>query len=254
MLSYLTQNNHYYFNKKIKTMKNLFLSIMTILFSANLLIAQSIRHEVTVYISDKKTEEAMMTVNERAPWDMQKTIAIYDKSLKDEKRIKNKQKTKYKAKDIKGFEVDGRKYVSKKVLMPAGTYGGTLKSLPNYAFIEVIEEGPISVYRGYSYPPGVVSGVTLDEVYADIRSNPNYFVIKAESKKPKLKDINLINIEKWVSDAPEVSKKLAEGEYGNFKRKEGKKMMNFIKGQIENENPSLIVDIIRDYNLEKTGK
>jgi len=139
-------------------------------------------------------------------------------------------------------------------LKPSGNYGGTLKSLPNYAFVEVIEEGPISVYRGYSYPPGVVSGVTFDEVYADIRSNPNYFVIKADSKKPKLKDINMINIEKWIKDAPGVKEKLEAGEYGNFKRKEGKKMMNFIKGQIENQNPGLIVDIIRDYNAEIAGE
>ena len=235
-------------------MKNLFSTITILFFTANLLLAQSNRHEVTIHISDKKTEEAMMTVNERAPWADQKVIAVYDKSLKDEKRIKNKQKTKYKAKDIKGYEVNGKKYVSKKVLMPAGTYGGTLKSLPNYAFVEVIEEGPISVYRGYSFPPGVVTGVTFDEVYADIRSNPHYFVIKADSKKPKLKDITMINIEKWISDAPEVKEKLEAGEYGNFKRKEGKKMMNFIKGQIENQNPGLIVDIIRDYNAEKAGE
>ena len=235
-------------------MKNLFLTLTMLLITVNLLLAQSNRHEVTVFISDKKTEEAMMTVNERAPWDMQKSIAVYDKSLKDEKRIKNKQKTKYKAKDIKGFEVNGKKYISKKVLIPAGTYGGTLKGLPNYAFLEVIEEGPISVYRAYSYPPGVVSGVTFDEVYADIRSNPNYFVLKADSKKPKLKEIGMINIQKWVEDAPGVKQKLADGDYGNLKRKEGKKMMNFIKGQIENENPQLIVNIIKDYNAEKTGE
>ena len=232
-------------------MKNLILTLTFLFTTLSILTAQKNRFEVTIHLSDKKTETAMMTFSKNSPWSMQKSIEVYDPALKDEKRIKRKQKTTYKAKSIKGFEVDGRVFESKKVMIPAGNYGNDLTSLPNYAFVEVIEKGNISVYKAYSYPPKVVSGITFDQVYADIRNNPNYFVFKEGAKKAKLKDMGSINIEKWVSDAPGVSEKLANGDYGNFKRKEGKKMMNFIKGQMENENPQLIVDIIRDYNLEK---
>jgi len=231
-------------------MKNLLLTFTFLFIVLNIAISQSNRYDITVHIDDKKTEEAMISINANAPWSIQKSIQVFDKSLKDEKRIKRKQKTTYKAKDIKGFEVDGRVFVSKKVMMPSGNYGNDLSALPNYAFVEVIEEGKISVFKGYSYPPKVLTGVTFDEVYSDIRNNPNYFVLKEGEKKTKLKDLNNINIEKWISDAPEVSEKFANGDYGNFKRKEGKKMMNFIKGQIENENPQLIVNIIKDYNIE----
>lgn len=232
-------------------MKNLILTLTLLFTTLIILTAQSNRYEVTIHISDKKTETAMMTFNENAPWSMQKSIDVYDPALKDEKRIKRKQKTTHKAKSIKGFEVNGRIFESKKVMIPAGNYGNDLTSLPNYAFVEVIEKGKISVYKAYSYPPKVASGITFSEIYADIRQNPNFFVIKEGAKKAKLKDMNSINIEKWVSDAPGVSEKLANGDYGNFKRKEGKKVMNFIKSQIENENPQLIVNIIRDYNKEK---
>jgi hypothetical protein len=39
-------------------------------------------------------------------------------------------------------------------------------------------------------------------------------------------------------------------EYGNFKRKKEKKLGNFLKGQIENENLALMIRIIKKYNEE----
>lgn len=221
-------------------------------FLAVSMTAQSERVDVIVHLKNGKTVEAMMSTNPSRPWQNQKSISVFDKSLKDEKRIKKKQKTKYKAKEIAGYEVDGRYFESKKVMIAGrGDYGSSMKALPNYALIERLEEGAINVYKAYAYPPSVASGVTFDEIYADLRQHPEYFMQKGEDGKTKT--MHNANLEKWIADAPNTSEKFANGDYGNFKRKKKKKLGNFIKGQLENENPQLIIDVVKDYNVEKAG-
>ncbi len=230
-------------------MKKLLFSLSFLCFMVMSVYAQTERVEVTVHIKKGKTETAMMEVNPDFPWRYQKAIEVFDPALKDEKRIKNKQKTKYKAKDIVAYEAQGNYYESKKVMIAGrGDAGSTLKALPNYALIERVVEGPITVYKAYGYPPTVASGVSFEDIYNDLRSYPEYFVMKESDGK--VKSMHNMDIEKWIADAPMTSEKFANGDYGNFKRKEGKKLGNFIKGQLENENPTLIVDIIKDYNKE----
>lgn len=232
-------------------MKNFILTLTFLMIAITASIAQNKnRIDVIVHLKNGEKVETMATINPNTPWSYQKTITTYDRSLVNEKRIKAKQKTKYKASKVTAVEYDGRYFESKKLLVPAGNHGSTLKGLPSYALVERVLDGKVNAYRVYSYPPSVASGITFEEIYSDIRANPNYFVIKNEGKKPKLKNVNMINIEKWVKDAPITSEKLANGELGNFKRKEGKKLGNFIKGQIENENPMLIVNILEEYNIE----
>ena len=124
----------------------------------------------------------------------------------------------------------------------------TLKGLPNYALIERVTEGPITVYMAYAYPQSVASGVSFDEIYEDLRNNPTYFLMQESNMK--VKSMHGVNIEKWIADAPETSEKFANGEFGNFKRKKKKKLGSFIKGQMENENPTLIISIVEAYNAE----
>lgn len=232
-------------------MKNLLLAILVFTISA--LSAQNEnRHEVTLRLKNGDMIEAMVELNPNQPWSDQKSITVFDRSLADQARIKRKQRTKYKASKVEYFEIGGRRWETHKVMMPEGEYGGTLKGVPTPTFLERIESGAISVFKGYSYPPGIISGgeITYEDIYYSILNNPNYFVIKHAGKKPKVKYISNINIEKWIKDAPGVYEKFEAGEYGNFKRKKGKKLGNFIKGQIENENPELIIRIIKDYNEE----
>lgn len=223
------------------------------LFSALSLFAQiENRYEVTLKLKNGDIIEGMTQLNPDQPWRDQKSITIFDSSLADQKKIKRKQKTKYKASKVEYFEIGGRRWESYKILMPEGDYGSAVKGVPTSTFLERIEEGAISIYQGYSYPPGIISGdqITFEEIYEGIRNTPNYFVLKHDAKKPKPRYISSINIEKYIKDAPVVYEKFEAGEYGNFKRKKGKKLGNFIKGQIENENPELIIRIIQEYNEE----
>lgn len=230
-------------------MKQNLLVLLVLFMVANTVQAGIKRVEVMVYLEDGSTVEGLMDINPYKPWTYQKSISIFDKSLKDEKKIKNKQKTKYKAKEIKGYESEGRYFESKKVsLAGRGESESSMKALPAYALIERLVEGSISVYMGYGYPPNVAAGITFDEIYEDIRNNPQYFL--ANDSNGKAKSMHNINIEKWIVDAPNTSQKFADGEYGNFKRKEKGKLMNFMKGQMENEDPELIIRIVKAYNAE----
>lgn len=234
-------------------MKKLILTL-SITMIALLTIAQSTRYEAIIHLEDGKTAEGMVALNEYMPWTYQKSVSLFDKSLADKKRIKKKEKTKYKASKVMGFEIEGRYFESRKLLVPAGEYGGTLKGLPKYTFLERIVEGEILVFRAYSYPPSVASGITFEEIYKSIRNDPQYFISKEKGKKGKVKYLGNVNIQKWIKDAPETSEKFENGDYGNFKRKKGKKLGNFLKGQVENENPQLMIDVIKDYNAEMNSK
>ncbi|MFK7771710.1 MAG: hypothetical protein AB8F94_06210 [Saprospiraceae bacterium] len=232
-------------------MKNLVLVILV--FGTSILNAQiENRHEVTVRLNNGDVIEAIVQLSPNAPWSDQKSITVFDKSLVDQIRIKRKQRTKYKASKVEYFEIGGRRWESHKVMMPEGEYGGTLRGVPTATFLERVEEGAISVFKGYSYPPGMITGgeITYEDIHLSLMNNPNYFVIKHTEKKAKVKYISNINIEKWIKDAPGVYEKFEAGDYGNFKRKKGKKLGNFLKGQIENENPDLIIRIIKEYNEE----
>lgn len=215
----------------------------------NLVFSQANIVDVTVYLKDGSSVEGLMKPNEMAPWSDQKSISIFDKSLRNEKKIKRKQKTKYKAKDLIAYEYDGRFFESRKVMIAGrGDHTGTFSALPKYALIERLEKGAISVYVGYAYPPSVASGITFEEIYSDIRDNPEYFLMKDSDEK--IKSMHNVNIEKWIKDAAVVSEKFANGDYGNMKRKKKKKLGNFIKGQMENENPNLIITVVQEYNKE----
>ncbi len=217
------------------------------LFCLSSIFAQSNVKDVKIYLSDGTTEEALMIPDEKYPWNDQKSISVFDESLRDAKKVKKKQKTKYKAKDIMGYEYDGRYFESKKVMVAGrGDHGSTLGSLPKYALIERLEEGNINVYKAYAYPPKIVSGITLQEVYDDIRSNPEYFLMKESDGK--VKTMHAANLEKWIKDSELVSERYANGDYGNIKKKKGKKFGNFIKGQIDNEDPNMVIQIVSDYN------
>jgi len=232
--------------------KNLLIVASMLLFISSIFAQREVK-EVTVHLNDGTTVEGLMTPNEMRPWEDQKSISIFDESLRNEKRIKNKQKTKYKAKDIAAYEYDDRYFESKKVsIVGRGENEGKFSGIPKYALIEKLEEGKITVYMGYAYPPKVASGISYDEIYEDLRSNPEYFLMKESDGK--VKTMHNANIEKWIKDSDRTAKSYKEGAYGNLKKKEGKKFGNFLKGQIDNENPDMIMQIVSDYNKEMAEK
>jgi len=226
--------------------KNLFTLGFILLFISSVFAQRNVK-DVTVHMKDGSTEKGLFVPDKGYPWLDQKSISIFDESLRNEKKIKKKQKTKYKAKDIVGYEYDNRFFESKKVMIAGGSdYSSALGGLPKYALLERIVEGKINIYKAYGYPPKVISGVSFDEVRKDIREKPEYFLMKESDGK--MKSMMNANITKWIKDSDKVSKAYADGAYGNMKRKKGKKLGNFLKGQIDNARPDISIQVISDYN------
>ena len=232
-------------------MKNILTSALLFFIFSISLSAQREVVDVIVHVNDKQSEEGLMEYNPSYPWAVQRSVSIFDKSLRNAKKVKKKDKTEYKAKDIQGLQFNGKVFEVHKIAATGNSeYASTIGGLVKPTLIEKIEDGAISMYRVYGYPPKVASGVDFNTIYEDLRNKPEYYVEKDHDGE--LKAMNNINIEKWIADAPETSKKFADGEYGNFKRKEGKKFANFIKGQLENESSGLILKVVRAYNEEMT--
>lgn len=231
-------------------MNKLLLSLALFCFLATSAFAQRDRMDIDVKLKNGETVEGMIIYNHRTPWVYQKSISVFDRGLAQAKKIKGSQKEKYKAKDVESYVLDGKTFVTRKMMIAGrGDAGSTLKALPSYSMVELVEEGAINVYKAFAYPPSVTSGTTFEEIYDDLNANPEYFLQKKDDNK--VVSMHSANIQKWIADAPETSENFAEGEYGNMKRKEGKKMANFLKGQIDNERPDVILRVVKDYNAEK---
>jgi hypothetical protein len=205
-------------------------------------------YRTTIVTKSGETHEGVIEWNDRRPWSTNTAVKMFDEALLSEKKVKNKDKTLHKAKDVESMTFDGRTFVARKVMMDACDYCSTLKALPNNFFLEVLEDGPIKMLRGYGSPPGVASGVSFDEIYANILDNPSIFLEKDGMKKTT--NLSVVTIDKWINDAAITHQKWTEGGFGNMKRKEGKKLANFLKDQGANEDVDMITSVIVEYNAE----
>lgn len=206
-------------------------------------------HRATIVTKSGETHEGVINWNDNRPWSTSTAVKMFDEALLSEKRVKNKDKVLHKAKDVESMTFDGRTFVSRKVMMDACEYCSALKALPNNFFLEVVEDGTITMLRGYGSPPAVASGgVSLDVIYADILDNPTYFLEKDGTKKTT--NLSVVTIDKWISDSDKTHGMWVEGGFGNMKRKEGKKIANFLKDQGANEDIDMIMSVVVAYNAE----
>ena len=205
-------------------------------------------HRATIVTKSGETHEGIINWNDNRPWSTSTAVKMFDEALLSEKRVKNKDKVLHKAKDVESMTFDGRTFVSRKVMMDACEYCSALKALPSNSFLEVLEDGAITILRGYSSPPAVASGVSFDVIYNDILDNPTYFLEKEDKRKTT--NLSLITIEKWINDADKTHRRWVEGGFGNMKRKEGKKLANFLKDQGANEDIDMIMSVVVAYNAE----
>ena len=209
---------------------------------------QDYRVPVTIKLSKKKSETGMTEIFPYAPWEHQKSISVFDESMKDDKWIKKKHRTKYKAKDVLGFEADGKTFVSKKVLLATVAERTNTKMLPSYYFLEQVLVGKINVYKGYSQMPLVNE---TEEMREESRNTPQYFL----EKDKKIKNSEFANLEKWLKDGKETYEKYMDGGFGNTKRKKSKKkLMSRLTDGLskfnEKGNRDMLVKIITAYNIE----
>lgn len=205
-------------------------------------------YRATVVTKSGETHKGVIEWQDDRPWNTNTAVKMFDEALLSEKRVKNKDKVLHKAKDVETLTFDDRNFVTRKVMMDVCEYCSTLKALPNNFFLEVVEEGTITMYKGFGSPPGMSSGVDFDVIYNNILDNPTYFLEKDGMKKAT--NLSVVTMEKWIDDGDATYQKWTEGGYGNMKRKEGKKLANFLKDQGSNGDPTMILEALKDYNDE----
>ena len=207
------------------------------------------RYEVTVMLKKDKTNTKAGFFLLKQPWHYQKSVTIFNKDLAKEKKIKNKHQTSYKPKDILGYKVGNRTFKSVKATLLPWDGNATLKMLPKRYFLEVLQEGTITIYKGYANPPTVYS--SSEDPYGTILREPQYFLQKEDGK---LKNTAFIDMEKWLADAPKTQQDYLEGKYGTRNQEEGKKLGNLIGKMMDNDNIDGIFQMITDYNEELAGQ
>ncbi len=224
--------------------------ILTILFflsSIIILTAQTSVVDVKINLKNGETVEALMRINTNEPWRYQSGLVTFPKELRDAVKIRKKDYKTYKAKEILSCEYNGRYYKSVKVAINAREeYGSQLHMLPGHSLLQRFQEGTISVYLGYPTPKGGLSGDLKAKVYKDHRTNPDFFIEKATMKK--IKNMDIVNMEKLIKDCPKVAEKYKNGEYGNYAMEDGKKLKNFMKKVSSMKDYTKKLDMIAEYN------
>jgi hypothetical protein len=189
--------------------------------------------------------------SEKSPWKNQSSVEFFTEDATSDGKVKGKEREKYKAKDIKGYVVDGRHFESLKISVSKLDMGMGIES---WKFVERIAEGHISVYRLFETPEAVSvtsseeQRVAREQELERIRTEPRIVLIR---DKEKATLIQKIDFAEYLDKCPEVQEKYSSGGYGiepwnpDAESKVGKWLSNQTNAE---QIKSVIKEIITDYN------
>ena len=234
-------------------MKNIYTSMFIVLSlvlntSAQETEVMDNQYPGTVLNLDGSRKNVIIETNLNYPWITQKYIRYFaDSLLEGSERVKLRDKPKYDAKDLLGFQVEGKKYEAQKYadLSALGP-----KSVGSYYFLEVAMDGPIKLYRFYDSPPTVMEG-DPERIYEELRNAPRILIKKGDSK---VVAVSSGGLEKMISDCPEVADKYKKGEYGNKVAEDENAKKKSGLGKLVNKAISMVAtdgyvfEVVTDYN------
>lgn len=205
-------------------MRKLFAVALALLVSSAAFsqLDEKIRQEgvvpATIIIKGKETEGYMKRMGTRywddiyysTPWEFQGKVRFISKRDFDKKdKIKNKDYSKYTAKDISGYRYNGDSLVYLSVKYADNSAVGT-GMIPKTKFMRRISDNKISIFHHFQTPPSVGEVSALKEIYLE---NKNPDVVYKKGKKGKLRLVNALNVGKELEDCPTVVEKYKNGEY-----------------------------------------
>jgi len=203
--------------------------------------------EIEGYIKRKGTTYSF--VDEKripAPWEFQGDIKFIHKDVFENKdKIKNKDYNKYGAKDIDGYKYNGDSLVFESLKYADMSAVGAAM-LPKFKFMRVISKDKISLYHHHQTPPSIGESSEMDRLAKEY-AIPELVYKVGDSGKPRL--VNNLNVEKELSDCPEVVQKHKDNKYGIGNEDEnGEKsgISNFANKVLLRE--SVRLEVIQDYN------
>jgi hypothetical protein len=192
-----------------------------------------------------------MKGSERSPWANQNSIRFFSEEAIADGKVKNKEKEKFKPKDLKGYISDGRYFESMKISAAKLNIG---IGLMQYKFVERLVDGEIKLYKFYESPdPTAVhfgeEAIAAHKVELErMRNNPMLVIKKGDEK---LALIQKLNIGDLLADCPEVQEKYLSGGYGikPFNTDAKSKLGKFIaKNANAEQMESILPEIFADYN------
>lgn len=201
-------------------------------------------------LTKKGDEKGILWVNggPQNPWDLQKKVFFMpEKKYLKAKKLKKKDFDKYGPKDIKGYQVYERVFLSRKYSEGA-TMGVSLLSVQH--FLEALVQGKMTVFRYYDSPDAVGAlGAKAQQAEESI-NNP---VLIIEMEGEKMKPVNMVNFYEILESCPVVYEKYETGGYGFIPKEEekkGKGLKGMFNRAMETEMNDFVLDLAKDYNQE----
>lgn len=192
-----------------------------------------------------------MRGSDRSPWNNQNSVKFFtDEAIADGK-LKNKEKEKFKPKDLKGYTADDRYFESIKISAAKLNIG---VGMAQQKFVERMVEGHIKMYKFYESPDPTAVHVGEEAIAAHkvelerMRNNPMLVIKKGDEKLVLLRKVNIGEL---LADCPEVQEKYLSGGYGvePFNTDAETKLGKFIaKNANAEQMEAILPEIFEDYN------
>ncbi|MBN1182972.1 MAG: hypothetical protein JXB49_11835 [Bacteroidales bacterium] len=177
-------------------------------------------HKGKIELNDGTVKEGYIPINYTAANDFQKDVSLlspelYEKAKGGEK-VKMKEYEKFKAKDVKYFEIEGgARYESVKY---ADLYAAGSASIPQMYMFEEVCGPKVKLYKKYISLEGIVSGpvitMTPEEQEEHVKTHFDLLIQKGDVNPKNISTISLLD---YISDNQEVLDKFNNDEYGNLK-------------------------------------
>lgn len=192
-----------------------------------------------------------MKGSDMSPWKNQNSLRFFSEEAIADGKLKNKEKEKFKPKDLKGYIADGRYFESMKISAAKLNIG---VGIAKQKFVERFVDGHIKMYKFYESPDPTAVHVGEEAIAAHkaelerMRNNPMLVVKKGDEKLVLLRKVNIAEL---LADCPEVHQKYLSGGYGiePFNTDAESKLGKFIA---KNANAELmeahLPEIFADYN------
>ena len=176
----------------------------------------------------------------------QQSIRFIEKNaFETAEKIKNKDYTKYDAKDVQGYKYNNDSLIFESVKYADMSAVGT-GMLPKMKFMRKVSEDKISIFHNYQVPPPVGEVSNLREIYIENQTPDLVYRIGSDGK---LKLVNSLNVEKELSSCPVVVTKYKNNEYKAVGTEESQSNANkFLNKAIFRDAVRLMV--IADYNQQ----
>ena len=172
------------------------------------------------------------------------TEEVYEE-LKTTGKLKGKNIVRYKPGNISWFELeDGARFTPSKY---SDSGSMSLSSIPKSCFMETLGQGKINLYKHYPSTIGFVSGSTAvmnnSELREYVKSHFTLLIIKGAGTP---KDIDYVNLSKYVEDNQEVLEKFNSDYYGNLRTVFSKRLKLSAINHADHESD--LINLVNDYN------